>query len=547
MKKLTKFLSLLLTFILTFAFVACGGRNDPASAKETLWIGNYDGASGHKWLEKWIEEYKKIPGNENVNIFIENKKDEFSLTKLAADMPYSENDIYFLDHVSFKDLVKNNLVEDITDVVTEKIYNDDGDFPTDGSAPTKSIVDMMYDEYVDFMNVGTAEAPQYYSLPFSFPVSGITYDVDLFNSQNWFFDKNGEIGVKKGDPNVGPGPDGLYETTYDNGEPETWNQFKVLLKQIVSDGYTPFTWSGQYQYQRQYFQKSIMSSYEGANNMLLHYTFDGTDSNLGAITTETGYKLLDQNGVLAACIAVKDIMSDSKYYSSKAFNSLTQSHTAAQSEFVYSVESSEYKQIAMLLESSYWEQEATAAFNEMSEINSKYAYGKRNFAMMSMPKFKGVDGIADSTNAKTTLFCESKEKCGVINKYSAQKELAKDFFQFVHSRRANALFTAYSNTLRPFDYEMTAEEKAMATPLMQSVIERFVDKENVDIVMSEFYNDIYISSGFNMYWNCGAKVGGKTYIDLFSAYYDHSSLSYTDLWNASKAYTDANVWSGYLK
>lgn len=520
---------------------ACGGDGPDESGiditgKEILWIGNYDGAAGHKWLDKLIEEYETL--HPDVKIFVENKKDEFTTTKLTSDMPYSDNDIYFLDHVMWYDIM--NLTEDITDLITEKIYNDAGDFPQEGETATKSILDMMMPAYAEYMNNGTAENPQYYAVPCFYPISGIVYDADLFNEYKWFFDKDGKIGVRKDDPNVGPGPDGKFETTYDNGEPETWNDFNTLLTQIKMRGITPFTWSGQYIYQRQYFTKAVQANYEGAADYMLNFTLNGTDSSLGEITEETAYKLMNQEGYLASCIATRDLLSDTSNYSKNAFNDLTQSHTVAESEFVYSIETN--RRIAMFLESSYWEPEAHLTFEEMAQFDANYGYGKRNFAYMTVPKFKGVEGIADSTNEKTTLYGDGSTKCVVINKASEQMELAKDFFRFIHTRSANATFTIHSNTFRPFTYSLNDAEYAQLTPFMKSVVDRVTDTENVEVVVGEQYNKAFANYDIEGFAT-KAKFGTKVYYELFDAFRAQTgSFSANDLWTAMKNATNEGNW-----
>ena len=59
--------------------------------------------------------------------------------------------------------------------------------------------------------------------------------------------------------------------------------------------------------------------------------------------------------VLAAFAAVEDIMSNSAYYSPDAMDGTT-SHTGAELLYVSSISTN--KPIAMLLESTYWENEA---------------------------------------------------------------------------------------------------------------------------------------------------------------------------------------------
>jgi len=524
-----KFLSLITIVVFIFSMTACHNRGiiDENTYKNTIYIGNYNGAFGNKWLYSFIDEYKAI--HPDINIEVENKKEEFTGGKLIVDMPYSRNDIYFLDHVNYADLYAAGVLEDITDTISEKIYNDSGDFPVEDEIVEKSIIDMVIPEYQDFLNLGTEDAPKYCALPYTYAISGIIYDVDLFNEQNLYFDSDGNIGVKKTSSDVGPGPDGDYSTIYDNGEPETWNDFLTLMDAMISKTLTPFTWSGQYIYQRQYFSLAVQSSYEGQNNMNLNFTLDGNDSVLGEITPDTGYKLVNQNGKLASIIASMDILKSSKNYSSRAFNQLIQSHTAAQAEFLYSVESSDAQRIAMLLESSYWETEATSVFDEMTGFDQNYGFGKRNFSIMSMPRFEGVQGLDDQINTRTTLYGDSSTKLVVLNKASTKKEIAKDFLQFIHTRSANAEFTVLSNGMRPFEYSLTDVEYNKLTPFMKTVMDR-VTSPMVDVVIGEtFYEGVLNNPLYFSDWLHKTKIENKSYSELMNAIRANSGASVVDI------------------
>lgn len=532
MKKFSKIIAVMLCAVTALASLAACGGDDPSKLDPTttLYVANYDGAAGHTWLDYYIAEYKKV--QPNVTIVPMNKKEEFSGDKVMSTMANDIYDIYFTDHSAYSAFVASGVIADMTDIVTEKVYTDDGELAAEG-AGTKSIIDFLYPEMREYYAVGSGESVQYYGLPTFYPISGAVYDADLFNQKNWFFDKNGNIGVKDSDPNVGPGPDGKFETTADNGEPETWEQFMTLLSTIRGSGnVTPFTWSGSYYYQRQYYMQSLAAQYEGKNDYDLWYTLNGTDSTLGEITEENGYVLFDQPGVKASVQAVYDVVSNSDNYSKNAFLTGTQSHTAAEEEFVYSVETND--RIAMLLESSYWENEARGVFNSMEEISEDYAYGKRNFRMMNAPRLGG------STNSKRTYFGDASTKFIMVSANSKRQELAKDFIQFIHTRKNLAAFTTISGTFRPFDYVITEEEKATATPFMQNLMDKVLDA-NSEVVIAEDYSGFLQYASFGDF-RTGAKFDKNETIEAMIYFKDHREITVDDYFNGMKALTSQSVW-----
>lgn len=78
--------------------------------------------------------------------------------------------------------------------------------------------------------------------------------------------------------------------TYDDGLPETWEQFKRLLTRMVTRSITPFTWGGMYNTYAERFLNYIWASYEGVDDYMLNYTFNGEDSDVGEIDKSNGYR-----------------------------------------------------------------------------------------------------------------------------------------------------------------------------------------------------------------------------------------------------------------
>ncbi len=563
MNKTKKFLSLCLAALMVTPLIACGGGgggDDSSSAggggsgggdrPNKLYIGNYDGAAGHEWLNYYEQEFEKI--HTDVDVIQTNKKDEFQDTALMNSVLAGENDMYFTDHSDYRQFANAGVMEDITDVVTGKFYTADGELAPAGQG-THSIIDRMMPEYIPLYNLGTEQQPLYYGVPEFYNIAGFNYDADLFNEKDWFFDADGDIGVKDTDPNVGPGPDGISGNA-DDGEPETWEDFVELLEAIRGSGnVTPFTWSGHYAYPRQYVLNAVRAQYEGKANMDVFYSLNGTHSEVGEVTEATGYKLWDSNGIKAMLMAAKEIASNPKNYSSNSVGS-TSTHLYAQNEFVLSISTN--NRIAMLLESSYWENEARGTFNTMEEVGEEYGYGQRDFRCMSMPRFKGTDGIPDSQNTKSTYWGDSSQKFVFLKRDGANKEIAKEFYKFIHTRHNMAMFTVYSGTFRPYDYKVNETEMEGASKFLTNLMEKVLDP-NAEVVISDQF------SGFRKYstsgdWNLATyafkmlvdnnsnnKVDSKddTILEPIHYFRFDAGKTVNDYWNGMKAYYNETQWA----
>ena len=289
--------------------------------------------------------------------------------------------------------------------------------------------------------------------------------------------------------NCSTGPDGVKGTS-DDGMPNTWNDFINWMKAMVGKSITPFTWSGNTDYQRRMAYRYIWANYEGADDYLLNYTFKGDDSQKGEITDANYPLLLEQNGRKAAIKAAKDITSNSRYYSSLADK---QTYTEAQEEYAYSIMTN--NKIAMFFEGSYWESEAKTTFDKMP---SALGYGKRNFKWLPVPNFIGVDGIPDqdkemadrvldaSSSYEYGVYISAKNKC---ENYQLEVQLAKLMIQFAQQRSQLVKFVKNTGcTWRPYDFTVKPEELSQWTGVAKSIY-KFIE-EGATVVSAFPYSEV---------------------------------------------------------
>lgn len=542
MKRFGKCLfALIMTVCFTIPNIGCDFHRDNGETvvpdtMTGLYVGNYDGGAGHAWLDEAVRifeaQYAETSfeeGKVGVKIVVKNDKDPYIGTRLMNDMASNTEDLYITGTISYADFVAAGVLADVTDVMTEK---------AEGG---KSIAERMNEAMQKSFNVGTDDDAKYYGGPSIDSVSGIIYDVDLFESEKLYIgaDSVGTDIEWTDKTNKALGMDGK-PNTYDDGLPETWEQFKVLMVRMITKNIIPFTWAGMYNTYAARLLNCIWASYEGVDDYMLNYTFDGVDSDVGEINASNGYLLQKQNGKLAALTVAQHIFSDTRFYHSQ---SPSQSHTDAQRVFLTSAESS--SRVAMLCEGSWWENEAKGTFDDMMKYGAHYAYGVRRFAYMPFPKFIGTEGVPDTVAEETAILCDAGSGCVIVSKYTEKLDLAKKFYAFLLSEEIQALLTATTGIPMPYEYDLTATQKSGMTYYAQSIWD-LVHDDNVSLIYRVLdqpirtENTTYFS---NWDWATTFTVNGKrmSVREPLDAFYKYNRDGLT-----AKAYFDA-LSAGYTK
>lgn len=545
MKKIKTIVATMLAAVSVLSLSACfgkkpGEKEDPT--KTYLDVGVFDAGLGTTYFDELKKDFEAYyaetsfeQGKKGVVVRALKKSTEFNPANLLGTMQNYEPVMYILDHGDYEEFTAHNMFLDVTDVMTEKYLDEDGNIAADTKkTATQSIEDTMYNGYSDIFK----KDGHYYAVPYMLSVTGIIYDADLFNENSLYFKKDGSIGanaaaVKAGNASVGP--DGIQGTS-DDGLPATWGDFLTLLERIRIN-YTPFTWAeSPTTYQLSRLVNAIWANYEGYDDYMLNYSFNGNDSQFGEINENNFDLLLGQEGRKAAIKAFYDITKVNANYSAKARPGGGNNHTGALREYIQSKRFG--KRIAMTVENSYWEQEAREVFDgETSQ--STNGYGKRNFKYMPIPNFIDVDGIEDQTNTERVLpaqFADSYICLSAKNKNSnaeIQLNVAKLFIKFMQQRSQLVKYTANTGCIRPYNYSVTAEEKATCTPYTQSIL-TFIEEgakiaPNLPIAAKRrLYNgEIGFYEGENGF-AFRAKVGNSTYMDPFTYFYKNSDKSVDD-------------------
>lgn len=373
-----KIVSLILSAIMLVSMAGCGAKviEEVDNSKTTLYVGNFAGGVGNEWLnmaiEKFEEKYADVSfeeGKKGVQLIVgENNKTTMHGTELEDLISASKTEIFFTQGVFYHDWVNRGLLYDITDIATEKLTDYDED---------KSILDKMNEDYVQSMLVDD----KLYALPFWEGIYGFVYNATLFDENEWYFAADGSFTNATGD--LGAGPDGQMGT-YDDGMPATYDQFFALCDQIAEDNVIPVQWGSS-----DYFTwliAALWADYEGYDDTMLNFTFDREEelvkldtvdmenmtyeTETVAITEENGYELVRQEGYLFALDFAQRLLQNTTYYDANVSLSTAYKTSDTQLAFVRNAYEQNAKPIAMIIEGSWWENEAVTAFQETYGTNA---------------------------------------------------------------------------------------------------------------------------------------------------------------------------------
>ena len=515
-----------------------GGNNASADASKTLLtIGTFDGGFGTQWLSNAAKRFEEKyadqsfeAGKKGVVVRVDGQKDAYSGAQLLNKT--LERDIYFTEQVSYFDFLNRGKMADISDVVKGSL----SDF-----GESKTIEDKMDPAFKSYL---TAKDNKYYAVPFYDGFLGIVYDKDLFDQESFYLGMDGNI-ISDKDQEKSSGPDGVKGTS-DDGLPATYTEFNQLLKAIRSAGMTPFSYAGGDA--SQYPERAILNFFatnEGKDAMNLNYTLNGTakiadvaaDGSFTTtdttITEDNGYLLQKMPGKYQALQFMKDIMlGDASNFD---INAGSVSHMNAQTNFIagYSKKRDQY---AMLIDGSWWENEASGAFASVERL---YGVKKidRHFAWMPIP-------FADpaSVGQKKQTYVSQNSSFGFVSANTAHLDLAKLFMKFINTDAELSAFTAETSTTRALNYEVTASDQANLTSFAKSICEL---KKTADIVYpySSLVKQINHPSDFSCdTWYWAATINHTDYTNPFLAFQENKADA-RSYFLGSADYHGASFWS----
>lgn len=251
-----KFIAILLSLVVCFGTMlgvtACGDTEDEEidKTKTQLYVGVYDGGLGTEWAKKVKTafeakyadtEFEPGTGKRGVQVLIRPDKLGYEPDTLIANIQSGVEtcDVYLTANNLYYKFVQGGVAEDITDLLGEKVYGEDGELSENG---TISLLDKMDDYFVETFKWSDGK---YYGFPFEDGLQGLIYDEDLFKARRW------EV-------------------------PETMEEFYTLLNRMMQSSYTPFTWTGANDFYFTCLTTAIVAQYEGSEGVKAYKSYTGT-------------------------------------------------------------------------------------------------------------------------------------------------------------------------------------------------------------------------------------------------------------------------------
>ena len=488
-QKVTKVVALVCALTcMSMTLVSCrpgsgilGGQNVINKNKTQLYVGNYDGGFGHKWLDEYKagfeEKYKGVSfeeGKTGVEVVILNDKVSYFSQNLISTMDQSNIDLVFTEETAYYDFISRtagNLLYDMTSWVTEKLPGED-----------RSIEDKLNAQQKEYY---TGYDKKYYGLPHYQSFRGLIYDVDLFNAKSLFIKADGSISGKSTDIDLANGPDGKANT-YDDGLPATYDELWRWCEYVTqpSINVTPFCWTGAYMeaYSKYledallvdtlgleagqfYFSQSkgevevdLIKSFDGNGNPVITRESISRENSYDMCMAAAGYYMLD---------FWKHILDNGWYYD-MSLNSLT-THDVIHYDYLRSSlnDTDDLKSIAFIIEGAWWENESDYIFEELDARypDKKASRTERTFGYMPLPKaraeYAGEMTLLDANNSIMIVNANIKGK--------PEEDIAKKFVQYISSDANIQKFTTTTGIPRDYNVDLTDAQLKTLSPYCQQL------------------------------------------------------------------------------
>ena len=262
------------------------------------------------------------------------------------------------------------------------------------------------------------------------------------------------------------------------------------------------------------------------------------------INAQNGYLTADSKGALEALELTEELVNrNNGYYSQNAFKT-TQNQIKAQNEFLLSAKTNE--RIAMIIEGSWWENEALAMFEQMSKgpDNEKYAYKTRRFGAMLSPRLDA--SLVEDKTVKTILTSNST---AFIPVYSSKQELAKKFLKYFCTDKALRAYNVTTGIGLAYDYDLTDDEYDSLSYYAQNVYDIFksdkILKNKEDRISDVFKNRQ--GKHYPYFYSSNCVGGGKEEVSCpFNTFYSYADMTAEKYFGGMKEIYGL-LWSELMK
>ena len=505
-----------------------GNGTEVDTSKTQLYVSNYDAGIGRTWItavgaefEEAFKNYSFQEGRTGVQIIYNHNRTTNGVL-LESSIANAKDNIFFTEGIDYPSMQTKGLVYDVTDIMEMGAITgvDSNNNFTREEVSIKSKIDADFLSFLD-RNTDTDEE-NYYAFPFYLSVKAPIMDKDLWNENNYYLakgatpsefvvqalesggdveaakaqyesaiatlksgdksnnwilvDENGVYKYDGGEVNLGlsAGPDGKYGT-YDDGMPATYDEFYLLMDELVGDSISPFIWTGKYPGYAETLSTNLFWDYEGAENLRVYYSLNGTVNDLAKIDSAgkivrnddgspvlesytfnggraDGYEVQRLIGKYEALKFVEKVAKSSGWVCKESDNTAV-SHISAQSKFLTScLPDSNIDRVAMLLDGAWWQQESDQTFTIMEKKDKKYSKDNRNLGFLSLPN-ANIDKLEyrKTNDVKKIIVSQNDSFCvvnGNLKEGSPQLAVAKAFVSFIHNDEMLLRFMEKTNMSR---------------------------------------------------------------------------------------------------
>lgn len=462
--------------LLVFGITACnGGGGGSSGGKLELKIVNYAGGVGRVWLDEAIARFEKEAEEKTYGAYKGVKFDVLhTMNPDIENIATSARHIYFAGKAfDVRSLAQKGRLLNLNDIVTE--VGEDG-------KTIESKID------ADYRIMFTANDGEYYGLPHYEFYSGLSYDIELFEENNYYFAAPNESDVQvytssagfgsanfvaSKDADKSCGPNGK-SGDYDDGLPSSVQELLILCDKMNSEIDNPILYAGGHEHYFNHLLTGLWASLAGAAEMKTYYSMTGDmeivdgyeeemlfGSEVAApkvktqtVTEATGYYVTQQVARYYASAFV-ELAYNNDFIERKNTNF---SNISAQTAFINSgVGATDVS--GMLIEGSFW-------YNEAKDYNlfenyfaaTQNAKTSRKLGWMPLP-VQWSGSVTEGNGSAPTLLDASGAAMFVNGRFANNEAVVnacKDFIKFLYTDAELSAFTGATGVVRGgLNYELT--------------------------------------------------------------------------------------------
>ena len=476
MKLKLKAIAMSLVFVIAATAAAgCGGKRQEVDTSRTqLYIGNYSGGVGSRWLEEYKTGFEQLyaetefePGKKGVEVIIDNDKTLYDGGQIPNSIANSAINLYFTERAVYYDLVRRDLLYDITEGVTTPLDNGE-----------KSIADKMNADLRSYFCVDK----KYYGVAHYETYRGFIYDIDLFDDNGLYMiqtdDGSRSIGGHLGVENLSAGPEGDLSTVYDNGLPATYDDFFWWCGYVKTyKNIIPICWDGA---DKESYTHNLMTALQadanGEQNKYMQTLTEFDNITIDMVefdsagnpkivqgTVESRKDFLKMKGYYYAADFMKRILENNYYYGMSM--NIIQTAEMTQYDFLHSRFDTDLyaSPIAMMADGTWWEEEANGLFEDMSHYENAGRY-ERRLGFLPLPK------ISEEYLGAPTLM-DGNQSVAFVNGNcnSVQAGLAVKFLRYITTEENLQKFNVITGLGRDYEYKLTDEQYQGLSAFAKSV------------------------------------------------------------------------------